>query len=46
MRWADYVAEGILSPLGLHNIRLCDDVRETVAVGYELGDSGLARAPL
>lgn len=46
MPWQDYVAKAILSPVGLHGIRLCDDVAETVAVGYELGDSGFARAPL
>ncbi len=46
MPWADYLADEIFAPLGLRNVRLCDDVAETVAVGYELGDAGLSPAPL
>ena len=44
--WADYLAKAILEPLGLGDVRLCDDVRESVAVGYELRDDELAPAKL
>lgn len=46
MPWAAYLTQELLAPLGLSTIQLCDDVRETVATGYELGPAGLSSAPL
>lgn len=44
--WAEYVAERIIAPLDIHDIHLCDDVREQVATGYARGDAGLTRDPV
>ncbi len=44
--WAEYVAERIVAPLDIHDIHLCDDVREQVATGYVRGDTGLTRDPV
>jgi CubicO group peptidase (beta-lactamase class C family) len=46
MPWFDYLKSAILDPLGLDEVRLCDDVEATRARGYELDDGALKPASL